>query len=203
MTLAAVLLAGGESRRMGRDKATLVIDGLPLWQRQIAILSQLSPVLFVSARERPAWLPVEARFIADPPPARGPLGGLAAALGAMPGTHLLALAVDMPAMSAAHLATLWGAASPGSGVLPWLGDHAEPLPAIYPAEAQSIAIGLLASGDVSLNTFTQALLAAGRMTKHTIAATDANLYANLNTPDDWRALTSKLSMVRHKRQRRT
>jgi molybdopterin-guanine dinucleotide biosynthesis protein A len=185
MTLAAVLLAGGESRRMGRDKATLMIDGIPLWQRQIGVLRQLSAVLFVSARERPAWLPVDARFIADAPPARGPLGGVAATLAVMPCTHLLALAVDMPAMSAAHLATLWRAALPGSGVLPWLSDRAEPLPAIYPVEAQSIAAELLEGGDVSLNTFAQALLAAGRMTKQTIARQDANLYANLNSPADW------------------
>jgi molybdopterin-guanine dinucleotide biosynthesis protein A len=203
MILAAVLLAGGESRRMGRDKATLVIDGLPLWQRQIAILRQLSPVLFVSARERPAWLPVEARFIGDAQPARGPLGGVAATLGVMPGTHLLALPVDMPAMSAAHLATLWGAALPGSGVLPWLGDHAEPLPAIYPAEAYSVAVGLLEGGDFSLNTFAQALLAAGRMTRHTVAAPDANLYVNLNSPADLQAVTSKLPMMGDEGQRRT
>ena len=187
MILAAVLLAGGESRRMGRDKATLLVDGLPLWQRQLGLLRQLSPAaLLVSARQPPAWLPIEARFIADPLPARGPLGGLAAALAAMPATHLLALAVDMPAMTSAHLAVLWRAASPGCGVLPWLGDHTEPLPAIYPAEAGPIAAGLLAGADVSLNAFTQALVAAGRMKELAIAGPDADLYANCNSPADWR-----------------
>ena len=186
MTLAAVLLAGGESLRMGRDKATLFIDGLPLWQRQLALLRRLSPAaVFVSARRPPPWLPAEARFIADPPPARGPLSGLAAALSAMTATHLLALAIDMPAMSAAHLATLWNAAAPGCGVLPWLGDHAESLPAIYPAEALPVATGMLAGADVSLKAFTRALLAAGRMKKHAIASPDANLYANCNSPTDW------------------
>jgi molybdopterin-guanine dinucleotide biosynthesis protein A len=175
MTLAVVLLAGGESRRMGRDKATLLIDGMPLWQRQLAILRQVSPVIFVSARERPSWLPAEAQFIADMHPSRGPLGGLAATLAAMPCTHLLALAVDMPAMIAAHLAKLWRAALPGSGVLPWLSEHAEPLPAIYPVEARSIVAAQIESGDVSLNTFTQALLAAGLMKKHPIAPRDAAL----------------------------
>ncbi len=189
MTLAAVLLAGGESRRMGRDKAALVIDGVPLWQRQIAVLRQLSPLLYVSARERPAWLPDDAHFIADAAPARGPLGGLAATLAVMQGTHLLALAVDMPAMSAEHLASLWNAALPGSGVLPWLVDHAEPLPAIYPVEAQSVATELLQCGDVSLHAFTQSLLATGRMTKHTVAAQDAKLYTNLNSPADWQSHT--------------
>src|SRR5271165_4494708 len=131
MTLATVLLAGGESRRMGRDKATLIIDGIPLWQRQLDLLRSLSPdALFVSARERPAWLPEGARFVADPVPARGPLGGLTATLAVMESTHLLALAVDMPAMSAHHLATLWSAASPGCGVIPWIGGRPELLPAI-------------------------------------------------------------------------
>lgn len=185
MTLSAALLAGGESRRMGRDKATLLLNGIPLWYRQLAVLRELSPaVLFVSARQPPAWLPPDARFIADPPPARGPLGGLAAALEAMRGTHLLALAIDMPAMTAAHLAMLWRAASPGCGVLPCIGDQMEPLPAIYPAEALPIASGLLAGEDVSLGSFTRALAAAGRIKTQTIAQPETKLYLNWNMPAD-------------------
>jgi molybdopterin-guanine dinucleotide biosynthesis protein A len=186
MTLAAVLLAGGESRRMGCDKATLLLDGIPLWHRQIALLRDLSPCeILVSGRRPPAWLPADARFVADAPPSRGPLGGLAAALGAMSATHLLALAVDLPAMSAAHLAVLWRAASPGCGVLPWLEDRAEPLPAIYPAEALPIATGLLAGKDHSVRALAHALIAAGRMTRHLLPAADAALYANCNSPADW------------------
>jgi molybdopterin-guanine dinucleotide biosynthesis protein A len=186
MTLAGVLLAGGESRRMGRDKATLLLDGVPLWERQMGLLRALCPAeLLVSAREAPPWLPADARFVADPLPARGPLGGLAAALGAMGATHLLALAIDMPAMTGEHLAALRGAASPGCGVLPWLGDHLEWLPAIYPAEAGTVAAGMLAGDDVSLKGFTRALEAAGKMKRHTIGSPDAKLYANCNSPAEW------------------
>jgi molybdopterin-guanine dinucleotide biosynthesis protein A len=186
MTLAAVLLAGGESRRMGCDKATLLLDGIPLWQRQLALLRELSPcALLVSARQPPAWLPSDARFIPDCPPARGPLGGLAAALQAMPATHLLALAIDLPAMTAEHLATLWRAASPGCGVLPWLGGRAEPLPAVYPAEASPLASAFLTGSDASLRAFTRALVTAGLMKKHDIRSPDAMLYANCNSPADW------------------
>jgi molybdopterin-guanine dinucleotide biosynthesis protein A len=186
MTLAAVLLSGGESRRMGRDKATLLLDGVPLWQRQLGLLRELSPcALLVSARERPGWLPQDVRFVADSAPARGPLGGLAAALEAMAASHLLALPIDLPAMTAAHLAILWGAASPGCGALPWLDDRAEPLPAVYPAEAAPIASGLLAGADVSLRALTEVLVAAGRMKKHVIGSPDSKLYANCNSPADW------------------
>jgi molybdopterin-guanine dinucleotide biosynthesis protein A len=186
MNLSAVLLAGGESRRMGRDKAMLVIDGIPLWQRQMALLRELDPAaLFVSARARPAWLPAEARFIADAPAGRGPLAAIAATLPEIETTHLLALAVDMPAMSAWHIATLWRHAAPRCGVLPWLDDRPEPFPAIYPVEASPIANKLLAGPDVSMIAFTRELLAASLMEKHVIGSPDASLYANCNSPADW------------------
>ena len=51
MKISAVLLAGGESRRMGKDKATLSFQGKPLWQIQLELLRQLMPQeIFVSAR---------------------------------------------------------------------------------------------------------------------------------------------------------
>ena len=171
---------------MGRDKATLMLEGHPLWQRQLGLLRELSPAeMFIAGHHAPEWLPVDLRFIADPPDGQGPLGGVTAALGAMSATHLLALAIDMPAMSAGHLATLWSAASPGCGVAPWVGDHPEPLPAVYPAEAFSLASERLAGAEFSLNAFTEVLLSGGRMKRHAVADLEATLYANCNTPADW------------------
>jgi molybdopterin-guanine dinucleotide biosynthesis protein A len=186
MTLTAVLLAGGESHRMGRDKAMLMVNGQPFWTRQIGLLRQLSPrELMVSARTAPDWLEEDIRFVADPVPARGPLGGIAAALAAMTSTHLLALAIDMPSMEVGHLEALWNRATPGCGVLPWLGDHAEPLAAVYPAEALPFATRMLTGDEFSMRVFTETLLSAGRMKRHTIGALDAKLYANCNSPADW------------------
>src|SRR5262249_31891495 len=81
MTFSAVLLAGGESRRMGRDKATILFRGKPLWEVQLEKLKKLAPKeIFVSARVDPPWRPNDVLFVADVPPSRGPLSGLAASL---------------------------------------------------------------------------------------------------------------------------
>lgn len=121
MTLSAVLLAGGESRRMGTEKAVLIISGKPLWERQLGVLRKLHPQeIFVSVRDDPPWRPPDIRLLLDEKPSRGPLSGLAIALKEMRTTHLLALAIDMPLMTGSHLRFLCDRIEPGRGVLRWL-----------------------------------------------------------------------------------
>src|SRR6266851_3658974 len=140
MTLTALLLTGGLSSRMGRDKAVLQVDGEPLWCRQIALLRELQPeALWVSARTRPAWVPPNIEVVLDHPPSRGPLSGITAALVRMESTHLLALAIDLPCMTREHLLKLVGCIQPECGVIPRHHDHLEPLAAIYPKEAAALA----------------------------------------------------------------
>ncbi len=136
MTFTAVLLAGGESRRMGKDKATIVFGGEPLWQRQIELLRGLRPERdFRFSAHGATWLPLDTELLLDDPPSRGPLSGLTRALERTQTSHLIALAVDMPFMTGEQLRALWGLAAIGCGVLPMIGNRAEPLAAIYPRDA--------------------------------------------------------------------
>ena len=99
MSLSAVLLAGGESTRMGRDKATLEWRGLPLWAYQLQKLRALTSNIFVSARFAVRWRPADVKLVIDESPSRGPLSGLTASLGITETDCLLVLAVDMPFMT--------------------------------------------------------------------------------------------------------
>src|ERR1700736_6849847 len=100
MKISAVLLAGGESHRMGKDKATIVFRGKPLWQIQLDLLRKLELAeIFISARTDPPWRPSGMQFVSDDPPSRGPLSGLTAALAQSQTRHLPALAMHMPRMS--------------------------------------------------------------------------------------------------------
>ena len=108
---------------MGRDKATIVFQGRPLWQRQLQVLRDLSPEkIFVSARKAPSWLPFDTELLLDEPPFRGPLSGLTRALASIQTSHLAVLAVDMPFMTSKQMQVLWSLARPGCGVLPMIGD---------------------------------------------------------------------------------
>jgi len=181
----AVLLSGGESRRMGTDKATFLFRGTPLWQVQLETLQKLeSKEIFVSARFDPPWRPDRVVFVADVQPSRGPLSGLAASMNRMTTGHLLALAVDMPWMSKNYLEFLCAQIAPGCGVLPKIGDRAEPLAAIYPREA-AIEIGkALASPDFSLQSLTYDLLAVGKLRVTPVTGQEKEFFRNINELSD-------------------
>lgn len=175
-------MVGGQSRRMGTDKATLMMGGERLWQRQLTVLREVAPdTLWISARTRPDWCPEGIEAILDAPPSSGPLSGITAALGRLRTSHLLALAVDMPQMTAAHIRKLWSYAEAGRGVMPVNEDWFEPLCAIYPAEASALARDALAQGKLSLQNLAQNLIHAKRTSRYEIPGAEKNLYLNLNS----------------------
>ena len=185
MSFSAVLLAGGESRRMGRDKATLEWRGRPLWEWQMEKLRALKPEkILLSARSDVAWRPADVELILDVPPSRGPLSGLAAALGAIATDHLLALAVDMPFMTTENLQLLYGLAANGTGVIPVLDEKAEPLAAIYPKEAGTVFMEALQSENFSLQPIVRELINLNLLKEMPVSGPARSFYKNINEPRD-------------------
>ncbi|MGH8099975.1 MAG: molybdenum cofactor guanylyltransferase [Chthoniobacterales bacterium] len=185
MNLSAVLLAGGESRRMGENKATLLFHGKPLWQRQLDLLRKLQPAeIFVSARTDPAWRPNDVDLVLDATPLHGPLSGLAAALARIRSSHLLALAIDMPFMTAVYLQSLGKRIRSGCGVVPKIGRRSEALAAIYPAEALVDLRAALRGPDFSLQSMVQQLIGNGKLRPTQVRKSDQPCFANLNEPHD-------------------
>src|SRR5256884_3934072 len=179
--ISAVLLAGGESRGMGKDKAMLPFGGKPLCQIQLELFGKLEPVeIFVSARTDPAWRLRDVHFVADDSPSRGPLSGLAAALPRMHTKHLLALAIDMPFMTEKYLRFLCGQIEPGRGVLPKIDNRAEPLAAIFPQEGAAEIGAALSGADFSLENLTNWLGASGKLLGMPIAEQGRKLVLNVN-----------------------
>jgi len=128
--LAAIVLAGGRSSRMGRDKATLVWAG-ELAVRRVARLARAAGAAQVMVAGGDHGLP----FIPDPVAHAGPVGGLLAAAAAMPdAARLLVLAVDAPTLSPLDLAPLL--AAPAAGAV----YRGQPLPMLIARHALPAAL---------------------------------------------------------------
>ena len=183
--LSAVLLAGGESRRMGMDKATFPFRGKPLWQIQLETLRRLRPAeIFLSARTDPAWRPNDVHFIGDLSPSRGPLSGIAASLVKIHTPHLLALAIDMPFMTENYLHSICDAIEPSRGVIAKIDNRAEPLAAVYPREAEIDFRTALAGTDFSLQNVVRHLVTTGRLLEISVTKQERQLFRNVNNASD-------------------
>ena len=188
LPFAAVLLAGGRSRRMGRDKALLPLaDGQVLWRRQLAVLASLRPAeLFISGPEREGF-PASVTRLDDAVPGLGPLGGIATALGAMRSPRLVVLAVDLPMMTAGFLGVLLADDDDDCprGRVPRMDEGVfEPLAAVYPRKALAVANEQLRSADRSLQSFVRRLVEAGQTEAYPIKGNERGLFANWNRPED-------------------
>jgi len=177
-----VVLAGGESRRMGRDKALVEVGGEPLWRRQVGVLLGAGAARVALVRRTGQEPIVYPDCLFDRVPDSGPLAGIHAAM-EIGGHPLVAvLAVDMPGIDVAWFAWLLGLCSPGVGAVAGSEGELEPLAAIYPADALPEVSGRLARGELSVQGLAKALAAAGMMTIAEVPADYAGRLASLNEP---------------------
>ena len=141
----AVVLAGGRSRRMGHDKATLRLGERTLLQQVIAVVAPLFPHLVVSVAAPRADLPWPQ--VCDAGPGQGPLGGLCAALGQIDTPWIFALATDMPFVAPALVEALaaWRKDTVDA-VVPRVHGHPQPLAAFYSTRCRA-PFGALLEGD--------------------------------------------------------
>ena len=98
MECSIAILAGGQSKRLGQDKALISIhgDGRSLIAHQIAMLKGLSDDLFIVGPERPGYRDLNAPLVLDDYPGEGPLGGIATALRRARHERVLVVACDLP-----------------------------------------------------------------------------------------------------------
>jgi molybdenum cofactor guanylyltransferase len=189
MNISAVLLAGGESRRMAKDKATMLFRQKPLWKVQLDLLRKLEPAeILVSARSDPVWRPPDTQFVGDDAPSRGPLSGIVASLGRMHSTHLLVIAIDMPFMTEGYLRFLCGQIELRRGVVTKFDDRFEPLAAIYPRAADTDFRNALTGIDFSLQSVVRNLVQAGKLREMSVSEGESRLFLNVNAPSDLAAL---------------
>lgn len=192
MKFSAVLLAGGKSSRMGRDKAGLELEGVPLWRRQWETLHRTGAAeVFVAGRA--GQFPGDFEVVEDDEPEGGPLTGLIVALRRASHPWLLVLAVDLPTMTPEYLARLVARGRPGRGVIPRRGGRFEPLAALYPREALGAAEHCRLENRRALQSLAGRLVENKALTTVDVAPDEEALFVNVNTRRDWEDFLMKKS----------
>ena len=196
---AAAILAGGRATRLhGADKGSLVIGGRTILDRQLEALSGLADDLFLVGGGPDRGAGVE--HVPDLAAARGPLGGIQAALHrAGDAACTLIVACDLPFVSRPFLAFLLARALEADAadvVVPRSGDRLHPLCATYNRRVREAVDRRLASGALAV----QALFDEVRVDvvgPEVVATFDPEgvMFWNVNTPDEYERACARAAMA--------
>jgi molybdopterin-guanine dinucleotide biosynthesis protein A len=187
-----VVLAGGDSRRMGRPKALVPVGSTTLIEWLIARLAPQFAHLVIAGRG-PERLPPGLRTLLAPDlhAGAGPLAGVEAGLAASPHDLVVAVACDMPAVTADLLRRLAHAAA-GAGVdaaVPRIAGRPEPACAAYRRSAAGPIAAALGAGRL------RAADALADLRVRWLDGEDPALFANLNTPGDYQRFLDEYASV--------
>jgi molybdopterin-guanine dinucleotide biosynthesis protein A len=185
-----IVLAGGASSRMGRDKARLVSGGESLPALAARRLAAVCAEVAVAAGGR--------RLLPGLPslpdgPGRGPAAGILGAAAAWPGRRLLVLACDLPRVPVPLLAELarFSCVEAGAGAVDWVvprwSGGVEPLCALYGPAALAALAARVERGRLALHSLLEEELAVRVLEGEDLArfGEPAEIFLNLNTPEDW------------------
>jgi len=184
LRVAGAVLMGGASRRMGRDKALVEVDGLPMASRVAAALTAAGcrPVVAVGG-DAAVHTRLGLASVADRWPGEGPLGAIVTALGALDGLEADAAVVascDLPWLDRATVDALvarFVAADGSVDAVVAHSDRLEPLCAVWARHAHQPLERLVLEGERAVHR----ALASLRVVTVQV---DAAVVANVNSPSD-------------------
>jgi molybdopterin-guanine dinucleotide biosynthesis protein A len=187
-----LVLAGGRSTRMQRDKATLSYHGRTQLEWAMSLLEPHVERAFVSVRPEQNDDPIRARFaqIVDTRDNLGPIAGILAAQAQHPDVAWLVLACDLPFLDGATLEYLLAVRRPESPATAFRSSHdglPEPLCAIYEPSSREAIAAHVASGKQCPRKF---LINASA---HLVDEPNPRALDNINTPEEYGSAMTTLS----------
>jgi len=152
--MTSIILAGGKSSRLGRNKALQFLEGKSLIQRVVERLEVLSTeIIIVTAggESMPCSSTVTVKTVSDVYAGRGPLVGLYSGLTASTCHHSVVVGCDMPFLSIGLLEYMSHSSSAFDVVVPRIEDRVEPLCAVYSTSCLPAIRDLLERDELRIN----------------------------------------------------
>lgn len=185
--VSVAILAGGQSKRMGRDKAFLEVGGRPVIERVIGQVRALTDDLFISTNDPEKYSHLALPLVPDLYPDKAALGGLYSVIQAARHPHVLVVACDMPFLKISLLQYLIDLAPQADIVIPLINPpQPETLHAIYSKNClPAIEQRLLANQLRMIGFFAD--VTVRYVERDEVAGFDPEFHSfiNMNTPEDW------------------
>ena len=200
----AIILCGGKSSRMGRDKATLPFGSEVILQRVVRTVSEVvdlrSIVVVANPEQVLPELPPAVRIAFDEHPSRGPLEGLLAGLRASTSDidAVYATSCDVPLLIPDFIRAMFSLAVDCDIAVPFDGQFHHPLAAVYRPSVIADVQALLESNCLKLSALFDRV-STRRVCLDDLKACDPQLLSlmNLNHPDDYQNALQKAGLEDH------
>ncbi len=198
LPITGALLVGGESRRMGENKAFLKIGEKMLCERSLEVLNNVCQEVVISSRQAESYEMFGYPIILDRIKAKGPLGGLYSILSEAKHNYVFVVACDMPLLSEEGIRSLYGQVENFDALVPRALGRLHPLHAFYHKRILSLVEDSVLKEKLRiteiLNECRSKIIQIDKNSElnPNIHLKEENLM-NVNTPGDWESLMLKLN----------
>ena len=198
-----VILAGGESRRMGCDKSLLPVQGARFIDHIHQTLSEVFDEVLLVTNSPELYAEIPCRKVPDIYHAQGALAGIHSGLAHARSEQIFVVACDMPFVSATAIRSLCAMADEGDVVIPRSERGSEPLHALYSKRCLPAMERVLDAGRKRIVHFFPDV-AVQEVAPEQVAWIDpgGRSFLNINTPEEYYALRGKKPVLMEEDARR-
>ena len=188
-SLTGIILSGGKSVRMGRDKAFIEIDGIPIIQRIYDIFQKIFTEIIIVTNQKEFYSGFKAKIVSDLIINNGALGGLYTGLFFSSNPYSFCVACDMPFLKESMIQYLIKQANEYDVIVPRTEDGLQPLHAVYSKNCLESIKNIIGLGKYKIIDF-YPLVKTKIIEESEFISLDINLnlmresFFNINTPGE-------------------
>ncbi|NUM51842.1 MAG: molybdenum cofactor guanylyltransferase [Flavobacteriales bacterium] len=185
--LAAILLAGGNSTRMGSNKALLEVEGMMMFEKVLNEIEKITPHIFISSNQK---LPLKKIYpvIPDSISNKGPMGGIYSVLEQSNFDNYIVVSCDAPFIKKELIDLLLNEHC-NTAVVPVWENKMYPFPGIYSRSIKNILQEQLKKNQLKMKDLLNFIQAKEVEIYSSLKWMNKNIFLNINTPQEYKAIS--------------
>jgi molybdenum cofactor guanylyltransferase len=184
MNISCAILAGGRSRRMGRDKATIKLDNKPLIRHVYDQVREIFRDVVIVSSYHKSIEGIDAPFIGDVMPVQSPLTGITSALLHAANPYTFVIACDMPFVSRTAMEYMRAEMGGEDIIIPKVEKGYEPLHAIYNRSCISLFLTFIERNRLKIPDAFAFLSVRELEERRYFINNGRSIFTNVNTEED-------------------